>query len=230
VGLIDPRTGRRPWACVQLRRENAAGTLYNLVGFQTHLRWGDQERLLRTIPALEHAEFVRFGSLHRNTYVNAPAHLEGGNRLKSDGRVFLAGQITGVEGYTESAASGLLAGINAVRTQQGLEPAVPPRSSMLGSLVHYLTASDPRHFQPVNAMWGLVEPLEGPAPDGGPAAPGSKARTHKYQRFLAYRARGIRDFAAWAGALGIELGDVSGLDAQAEEAAREAELRKAATA
>ena len=218
TGLIDPATGRRPWACVQLRRENAAGSLYNLVGFQTHLRWGEQERLLRMIPALERAEFVRFGSLHRNTYVNAPTHLEGGLRLRSDPRVFLAGQITGVEGYTESAASGMMAGINAVLTQQGKALAVPPRNSMMGSLAHYLTASDPAHFQPVNAMWGLVEPME----NGG--APQKKVLKH--QRFLAYRERGMREFEAWARDLGVPLSDVSGLDAQAAAAALEAEARK----
>jgi methylenetetrahydrofolate--tRNA-(uracil-5-)-methyltransferase len=219
TGLTDPATGRRPWACVQLRRENAVGTLYNLVGFQTHLRWGEQERLLRMIPALGGAEFVRFGSLHRNTYVNAPAHLEGGVRLKSDPRIFLAGQITGVEGYTESAASGLVAGINAVRCQQGLGDALPPRNSMMGSLAHYLTASDPLHFQPVNAMWGLVEPVEIEAP--------ARGKVSKYARFLAYRGRGIKDFEGWAKGLGLALDDVSGLDAQAAAAAIEAQTRKA---
>ena len=221
TGLTDPKTGRRPWACVQLRRENAAGSLYNLVGFQTHLRWGEQEKLLRMIPALEHAEFVRFGSLHRNTYVNAPAHLEGGVRLKSAPRIFLAGQITGVEGYTESAASGLLAGINAVLCQKGAALALPPRNSMMGSLGHYLTASDPKHFQPINAMWGLVEALD---TDEG----GAKTKSPKYQRYLAYRDRGVREFEGWARGLGLALGDVSGLDAQAAAAALEAESRKVA--
>ncbi len=220
VGLVDPATGRRPYACVQLRRENAAGSLYNLVGFQTHLRWGEQARLLRMIPALRAAEFARYGSLHRNTYVNAPAHLEAGTRLRGDGRVFLAGQITGVEGYVESAGSGILAGLGAARAALGLDPgpAVPPRETMLGSLVHYLTASDPRHFQPVNAMWGLVPPLE-----GAESAPESK-----YARFLRYRERAVGAFEAWLPGLGIEPGDASGLDAQAEAAAAEARAGKAA--
>ena len=232
VGLTDPRTGRRPWACVQLRRENAAGSLYNLVGFQTHLRWGEQERLLRMIPALEHAEFARFGSMHRNTYVNAPAHLEAGCRLRSEPRVFLAGQITGVEGYSESAASGILAGINAVRALRGEGLVQPPRNSMMGALVHYLQASDPRHFQPVNAMWGLVEPLQGEGAASGadaaaaPAVAG-RGRSGKYGRFLAYRARAMEQLEAWARGLGRPLGDVSAMDAQAAEAAAEAAARKA---
>lgn len=214
VGLTDPKTGRRPYACVQLRRENAAGSLFNLVGFQTQLKWGEQEKLLRLIPALAKAEFARFGSIHRNTYVKAPSHLDGGIQLKSQPRVFLAGQLTGVEGYTESAASGLLAGLNAVRHGQGQPLAVPPRNSMMGSLGHYLTASDPEHFQPINAMWGLVEPVD----LGVKKAP-------KHERYLAYRARAIKDFEAWTAGLGIDLGSAAELDQQAEEAAREAALR-----
>lgn len=216
VGLSDPRTGRRPYACLQLRRENAAGSLYNLVGFQTQLKWGEQERLLRSIPALAHAEFARFGSLHRNTYVNAPTHLDGSVQLRSDPRLFLAGQLTGVEGYVESAASGILAGLNAVRTQQGLPLAVPPRNTMMGSLAHYLIATDARHFQPINTMWGLVEPVEM-----------GEGKTSKYQRFLAYRARAIKDFEAWAGALGVPLGSAEDLDRQAAEAAAAAAADKA---
>lgn len=215
VGLTDPKTGRRPYACVQLRRENAAGSLYNLVGFQTQLKWGDQEKLLRLIPALAKAEFARFGSIHRNTYVNAPIHLDGGIQLRDEKRVFLAGQITGVEGYTESAASGLLAGLNAVRHLQGLPLSVPPRNSITGSLAHYLVASDPTGFQPVNAMWGLVEPV----------ALGKK-KAPKHERFLAYRARAIQDFEAWIQGLKIPMGDAGDLDRQAEEAAKAAELER----
>jgi methylenetetrahydrofolate--tRNA-(uracil-5-)-methyltransferase len=214
VGLTDPKTGRRPYACLQLRRENAAGSLYNLVGFQTQLKWGDQERLLRTIPALAKAEFVRFGSLHRNTYVSAPVHLDHGVQLKGEPRVFLAGQITGVEGYVESAASGILAGLNAVRHLQGKPAVAPPRNTMMGALANYLTATEARHFQPINAMWGLVEPVE----LGGKAA--------KHQRFLAYRERAIKDFEAWAGRLEIPLGDSGDLDRQAAEAAAEAEAER----
>lgn len=191
VGLVDPRTGKQPWACVQLRRENAAGSLYNLVGFQTQLKWGEQEKLLRMIPALKNAEFARFGSLHRNTFVSAPTHLAGGIQLRGDGRIFLAGQITGVEGYLESAASGLLAGINAVRHLKGLPLAIPPRNSMLGALMHYLVATEAKHFQPINAMWGLVE-----------AVPAGR-KENKYQRFLRYRERGMDDFEAWMKGLGL---------------------------
>jgi methylenetetrahydrofolate--tRNA-(uracil-5-)-methyltransferase len=208
VGLTDPRTGKRPYACLQLRRENAAGSLYNLVGFQTQLKWGEQERLLRAIPALANAEFARFGSLHRNTYVCAPRHLDGSVQLRSEPRIFLAGQLTGVEGYVESAGSGLLAGINAVRRIRGLPLAWPPRNSQMGALAHYLTATDARHFQPINAMWGLVEPVD----LGG-------GKVSKYQRFLAYRDRGIKEFEAWAGSLGIPLGSTDELDQQAQEAA-----------
>lgn len=204
VGLTDPKTQRRPYACVQLRHENASGSLYNLVGFQTQLRWGAQERLLRMIPALAHAEFARFGSLHRNTYVNAPTHLEGGIQLKSDRRIFLAGQLTGVEGYVESAASGMLAGLNAVRFAQGKPLMVPPRNTMLGALMHYLTGTDAKHFQPINAMWGLVEPM--------PVA----KKEAKHERYLRYRERALNDFEAWAGGLGMELGPVALLDVAPE--------------
>jgi methylenetetrahydrofolate--tRNA-(uracil-5-)-methyltransferase len=210
VGLTDPKTGKRPYACVQLRHENASGSLYNLVGFQTQLKWGEQEKLLRMIPALAKAEFARFGSLHRNTYVNAPTHLDGGVQLKSDPRVFLAGQITGVEGYVESAASGQLAGLNAVRKLKGLPLAVPPRNTMLGALTNYLTATEAKHFQPINAMWGLVEPM----PSGKKEA--------KHERFLRYRARALEEFEAWAGTLGLDLGPVDLIEPAAEPAPVEA--------
>ncbi len=210
VGLTDPKTGRRPYACVQLRRENAAGSLYNLVGFQTQLKWGEQEKLLRMIPALKEAEFARFGSLHRNTFVSAPVHLEGGVRLRKDPRIFLAGQITGVEGYVESAASGILAGLNAAR---GSGLAVPPRNTMLGALMHYLVATEPKHFQPINAMWGLVEPMPGP-------------KENKYQRFMRYRDRATADFEAWAGKEGLELKSAELVESLARLQAAEAEERK----
>ncbi len=215
VGLTDPKTGKRPYACVQLRRENAAGSLYNLVGFQTQLKWGEQEKVLRLIPALKQAEFARFGSVHRNTYVNAPTHLEGGLRFRAEARIYFAGQITGVEGYTESAASGLLAGINAARQVQGKDFVVPPRNSMLGSLVHYLTASEPTHFQPVNAMWGLVEPL---------LVTGKKES--KYQRYLKYRDRAKIEFEAWLAKHDLVAGSAQAFDEQAEQATREAEAKK----
>ncbi|MFZ5592321.1 MAG: FADH(2)-oxidizing methylenetetrahydrofolate--tRNA-(uracil(54)-C(5))-methyltransferase TrmFO, partial [Bacillota bacterium] len=159
VGLIDPRTGKRPYAVVQLRRDNAAGTLYNMVGFQTHLKWGEQERVFRLIPGLEKAEFVRFGVMHRNTYINSPVLLQPTYQLKEHPRLFLAGQITGVEGYVESASSGLVAGINAARLYRGQMPLVFPPATAHGALAHYITTADPRYFQPMNVTFGLFPPL-----------------------------------------------------------------------
>lgn len=160
VGLSDPRTGRRPYAVVQLRREDRAGRLWNLVGFQTRLRIPEQQRVFRTIPGLANAEFLRYGSIHRNSYVNSPRSLTPALTLRDDERVFLAGQITGVEGYTESTASGLLAGINLSRVLHGQAPVVPPGTTMLGALYRYLREADPRHFQPMNANFGLVDDLD----------------------------------------------------------------------
>lgn len=160
VGLVDPRTGKRPYAVVQLRRDNAAGTLYNMVGFQTHLKWGEQERVFRLIPGLEKAEFVRYGVMHRNTYVNAPALLLPTYQLREHPRILLAGQITGVEGYVESASAGLVAGINAARLQRGQPPLVFPPATAHGALAHYITSADPRYFQPMNVTFGLFPPLE----------------------------------------------------------------------
>ncbi|WP_438432432.1 FADH(2)-oxidizing methylenetetrahydrofolate--tRNA-(uracil(54)-C(5))-methyltransferase TrmFO [Gorillibacterium sp. sgz500922] len=159
VGLPDPRTGKLPFAVLQLRQDNAAGTLYNLVGFQTHLKWGEQKRVYSLIPGLEQAEFVRYGVMHRNTFLNSPKLLEPTYqyRLRSD--LFFAGQMTGVEGYVESAASGLLAGINAGRLMRGLEPVVFPLETALGGMAHYVTHADPAAFQPMNANFGLFPPL-----------------------------------------------------------------------
>lgn len=162
VGLVDPVTGRRPWAVVQLRQENRDGTLWGLVGFQTCLKWGEQKRILRMIPGLENAEFVRFGVMHRNTYVNAPRVLDLTCQLREHSGIFLAGQMTGVEGYLESAAIGIVAGLNAHRLAGGLPPAVPPRETVLGSLCAYLVESDPKHFAPMNSNWGIVPELPGP--------------------------------------------------------------------
>jgi methylenetetrahydrofolate--tRNA-(uracil-5-)-methyltransferase len=161
VGLTDPRTGREPHAVVQLRAENREGTLFNLVGFQTKLTWPEQRRVFRMIPGLESAEFVRLGSMHRNTFINAPTLLEPTFRLKGDSRTFFAGQITGVEGYVESAGSGFLAGINSARLVRGEEPAVPPPATALGALVAHITTAPARHFQPMNVNYGLFPPLEG---------------------------------------------------------------------
>lgn len=160
VGLEDPRTGRRPHAVVQLRREDRSGRLWNLVGFQTRLRIPEQQRVFRMIPGLANAEFLRYGSIHRNSYVNSPSVLTPSLTLRDDPQLFLAGQITGVEGYTESTASGLLAGINLSRVLNGEYPVVPPPTTMLGALYRYLREADPRHFQPMNANFGLVDELD----------------------------------------------------------------------
>jgi methylenetetrahydrofolate--tRNA-(uracil-5-)-methyltransferase len=159
VGLIDPRSGRRPWAVVQLRREDLGGRLWNLVGFQTRLRIPEQQRVLRMIPGLRDAEFLRFGSIHRNSYLNTPGVLSPHLSLRDEPLLMFAGQMTGVEGYTESAASGLLAGLNMCRLLAGEEVRIPPPVTMLGALYRYLREADPRHFQPMNANFGLLDPL-----------------------------------------------------------------------
>ncbi len=160
VGLVDPRTKKRPFAAVQLRQDNLAASLYNIVGFQNQLRWGEQKRLLRLVPGLENAEFARYGMIHRNTYINSPAVLRSTLQTRRRPDLFFAGQLSGVEGYTESAASGLLAGINAARLTQGLEPVSPPRTTALGSLTFYISHSDPASYQPSNISFGLLPPLE----------------------------------------------------------------------
>ena len=159
VGLTDPRTGREAYAVVQLRMEDRAGRMWNLVGFQTRLRYPEQQRVFRMIPGLENAEFLRFGSIHRNSYLNAPAALLPHLALRDDPRVLFAGQLTGVEGYTESTATGLLAGVNLSRLLAGEEPVLPPTTTMLGALYRYMREADPRHFQPMNANFGLVDEL-----------------------------------------------------------------------
>lgn len=160
TGLIDPRTGRRPYAVVQLRRENLRADSFNLVGFQNHLRFGDQERVLRLIPGLEQAEFLRFGQIHRNTYVNAPAALNECLQLRAQPRILVAGQLAGVEGYTEAMATGLVAGRHAAALAAGAQPRPLPRATALGSLCHYISAADPRHYQPANMTFDLLPPLE----------------------------------------------------------------------
>ena len=165
IGLRDPRTGRRPWAVVQLRREDRAGRMWNLVGCQTRLRIPEQQRVFRLIPGLEGAEFLRFGSIHRNTYLNAPAALTPHLSLRDDPQVMFAGQLTGVEGYTESTATGLLAAINLSRLLSGKEPVLPPPVTMLGALYRHLREADPAHFQPMNANFGLLEELPEPPRD-----------------------------------------------------------------
>ena len=161
VGLPDPRTGREPHAVVQFRREDRAGQMWNLVGFQTRLRIPEQRRVFGMIPGLAEAEYFRFGSIHRNAYLNSPATLGPALTARDDDRLFFAGQLTGVEGYTESLGTGLMAGINLARRLEGKPAAVPPPTTMLGGLYRYLRDADPQHFQPMNANFGLLEPLEG---------------------------------------------------------------------
>ncbi len=160
VGLKDPRTGKEPYAIVQLRPENEEKTLYNLVGFQTKLKYHEQVRVFRMIPGLEKAEFARFGSVHRNTFVNAPLVLEPTLQLKKYPSIFLAGQITGVEGYVESTAMGLIAGINAARLVKHKSLIVPPPETAIGALINYLKSANPKYFQPMNINWGLFQPLK----------------------------------------------------------------------
>jgi methylenetetrahydrofolate--tRNA-(uracil-5-)-methyltransferase len=187
VGLIDPRTGQQPFAVVQLRQDNLADTLYSMVGFQTKLKWGEQERIFRMIPGLERAEFVRFGSQHRNTYINAPKVLRSTLQTKRLPNILFAGQLTGVEGYVESAAMGLLAGLNGHRLMRGMDPVFPPATTSLGSLVTYITRCPFKDFQPMNVNFGLFPSL----------SPGLKGRLKR--RRLADRA--LKDLAAWKKAI-----------------------------
>jgi methylenetetrahydrofolate--tRNA-(uracil-5-)-methyltransferase len=196
VGLPDPSTGRDPWAVVQLRREDRAGQMWNLVGFQTRLRIPEQLRVFRMIPGLAQAEFLRYGSIHRNSYLNTPAALSPALTARDDDTLFFAGQLTGVEGYTESIATGLLAGINLARRLGGKPPALPPPTTMLGALYCYLHEADPRHFQPMNANFGLLEPLG----DDGEGMKKSR-KTEKTEKKLRLVGRAQRDFENWKGTL-----------------------------
>ena len=159
VGLRDPKTGHRPWAAVQLRRENEAGTLYNIVGFQTNLKFPEQKRVFSMIPGLEHAVFARYGVMHRNTFMNSPKLLHADFSLRSDPRIFFAGQMTGVEGYMESASSGLIAGIAMARRLRGLPPLELPETTMLGALTRYISSSTAEDFQPMGSNMGILPPL-----------------------------------------------------------------------
>ncbi|MBT2688546.1 FADH(2)-oxidizing methylenetetrahydrofolate--tRNA-(uracil(54)-C(5))-methyltransferase TrmFO [Bacillus sp. ISL-47] len=159
VGLEDPKTGKRPYAVVQLRQDDAAGTLYNIVGFQTHLKWGPQKEVIRLIPGLENAEIVRYGVMHRNTFINSPKVLRATYQFKNRNDLFFAGQMTGVEGYVESAASGLVAGINAARLVRGEDPIEFPHETAIGSMARYITTANPKSFQPMNANFGLFPDL-----------------------------------------------------------------------
>lgn len=160
VGLVDPNTGHRPWACVQLRRENSKGTMFNLVGFQTNLKFGEQKRVFSMIPGLENAEFVRYGVMHRNSFLNSPKLLNSDFSLRSNPNIFFAGQITGVEGYMESAASGIMAGVNAVRRAEGEEPLVLSEYNMIGALSQYISDESVTNFQPMGANFGVLPPIE----------------------------------------------------------------------
>lgn len=191
IGLEDPRTGERPWAVVQLRREDRAGQMWNMVGFQTRLRIAEQERMFRSIPGLSQAEFLRFGSIHRNSYLNHPGRLSRHGSPPDRPDLIFAGQLTGVEGYTESAASGILAGINLDRVVRGREPVIPPPVTMIGGLCRYLAESDPAHFQPMNSNWGLVDPLERRVRD-------------KRMRRERLGERGRESFVRWLDDVGIE--------------------------
>lgn len=160
VGLDDPKTGKRPFAVVQLRQDNASATLYNIVGFQTHLKWPEQKRVFGMIPGLEHAEFLRYGVMHRNTFLNSPQHMRPTLQLRGQDNLLFAGQMTGVEGYIESASSGLVAGVNAARLARGEEPLIFPEASCHGALCYYITTSEAKHFQPMNVNFGLLPRLD----------------------------------------------------------------------
>jgi methylenetetrahydrofolate--tRNA-(uracil-5-)-methyltransferase len=200
VGLVDPRTGRTPYAVVQLRQDNIAGDHFSLVGFQTQLKWGEQGRVLAMIPGLEHAEFVRFGMVHRNTYINGPTVLRETWQTKARPELFFAGQISGVEGYVESAASGLIAGRNAAALVRGEEPRVPPRTTAIGALAFYVSHADPRNYQPTNITFGIMASLD-VARDGlsdGRRPPLDVARVkHKQDRKLAVAERALRALEDW---------------------------------
>jgi len=191
VGLVDPRTGREPYAAVQLRQDNLAGDHYSLVGFQTQVKWGDQARVLRLIPGLEQAEFVRFGMVHRNTYVNGPTVLDSTWQVRVRPTIFFAGQMSGVEGYVESAASGLLAGINAAALATGATLSTPPRTTAIGALAYYVSHADPAHYEPSNITFGIMEPPPG-------RAKGRAARK------AATADRALADLAAWTEVLDFD--------------------------
>jgi len=184
VGLKDPRTGRIPYAAVQLRQENLRADSYNLVGFQNHLKFGEQARVLRLIPGLENARFLRFGQIHRNTYINAPTLLSETLQMKEHPRVLFAGQICGVEGYVESIATGLMAGIQAAALAMSEDPVPPPRASAFGSLTHYITHADPKKFQPANITFDLLPPLDRKVRD--------RQERHRRQCELA-----LKEFEGW---------------------------------
>lgn len=184
IGLRDPITGITPYAVVQLRQDNVAGNLYGLVGFQTNLKFSEQKRVFSLIPGLQNAEFVRYGVMHRNAFINSPKLLKPTMQLKENDAVFFAGQLSGVEGYIESAATGLICGINCARILDNQDTVIPPKETMLGSLMHYITHADEKSFQPMNAVFGIVPPLEKPI-------------RNKQQRYQAYSIRALESIRAW---------------------------------
>lgn len=184
IGLRDPITGITPYAVVQLRQDNVAGNLYGLVGFQTNLKFSEQKRVFSLIPGLQNAEFVRYGVMHRNAFINSPKLLKPTMQLKENDAVFFAGQLSGVEGYIESAATGLICGINCARILDNQDTIIPPKETMLGSLMHYITHADEKSFQPMNAVFGIVPPLEKPI-------------RNKQQRYQAYSIRALESIRAW---------------------------------
>jgi methylenetetrahydrofolate--tRNA-(uracil-5-)-methyltransferase len=202
VGLTDPRTGSRPYAVVQLRQDDLAGTLYNMVGFQTNLRWGEQRRVLRLIPGLETAEFMRYGMMHRNTYINSPELLHPTMQYRARADLFFAGQIVGVEGYVGNAASGLAAGLNAARLLAGEPPVIFPTQTMLGALCHYVTHAAAKSFQPMKANFGLL-----PMPE---------QRMKKPERYRYYTTRALTRMRRFARERGLKY--------DSETAEREVEL------
>jgi len=199
VGLIDPRTNRPPYAVVQLRQDDLAADHFSLVGFQTQIKWGEQARVLRMIPGLAQAEFVRYGMVHRNTYVNGPTILCETWQLRDHPSIFFAGQMSGVEGYVESAASGLLAGINAAALATGQAPSAPPRTTAIGALAFYASHANPAHYQPSNITFGIMEPIDvrsarGPADK---SRGGSARQMSKVDKKLAIADRALQDLTVW---------------------------------
>jgi methylenetetrahydrofolate--tRNA-(uracil-5-)-methyltransferase len=199
VGLVDPRTGREPYAAVQLRQDNLAGDHYSLVGFQTQIKWGEQARVLRLIPGLEQAEFARFGMVHRNTYVNGPTVMTSTWQVRGVPSLFFAGQMSGVEGYVESAASGLLAGLNAAALAEGRPTSCPPRTTAIGALAYYVSHANPARYEPSNITFGIMQPLDAPAPHGGTDARQGTSRPPRgrMERKLAMANRALEDLQRW---------------------------------
>ena len=198
VGLVDPRTGREPYAAVQLRQDNLAGDHFSLVGFQTQMKWGEQARVLRLIPGLENAEFVRFGMIHRNTYINGPTVLHETWQTRSNEALFFAGQISGVEGYVESAASGLIAGRNAAAQVLGQPLRVPPRTTAIGALGYYVSHANPRYYQPSNITFGIIPPVVSElVKSKRTTRPDGSRLTMKDARKVATSERALHDLEKW---------------------------------